>query len=310
MIRRLTLLGLALMPLSAAAQTPDYGLKPLKVAADTYVLPGKLETFSTANGGNIANTAFIVTRAGVVVIDTGPSKLYGEAMRRAIAQITPLPVVKVVNTHLHPDHVFGNQAFTEARIEALPDSTRELSEQGKGFTEGLYRLVGGWMAGTELRLPDKAPRSEDVGGHRLEMVALTGHTHADLVVLDRTTGTLFASDLVFLDRAPATPHADIAAWLAALDAIERLPFTTLVPGHGPVHRGDRGIAQTRDWLTWLRATLKRAAEDGLDMSEAMALPIPDRFRTMALAREELVRSVVHLYPRLERDTMRRAEVKP
>lgn len=305
-MRAITLL---LMLLALPAWAREYGLKPLKVADDSWVLVGKSENFTTGNGGNIVNTGFIVTAAGVVVIDTGPSRLYGLEMRRAIAQVTPLPVIRVINTHLHPDHVFGNQAFPEIAIEALPATTERLKTQGAGFADNMYRLVGPWMQGTELRLPDAdSPRaSQIVGGHRLEPIALAGHSEADLALLDHTTGVLWAADLAFLDRAPTTPHADIATWLAALDTLEKLPFTVLVPGHGPPSRGRRAIAQTRDWLRWLDATLRKAAADGLDMNEAMALPLPRRFHGLALAREEFVRSVVHLYPRLELAAMNRAD---
>jgi quinoprotein relay system zinc metallohydrolase 1 len=309
MMRRGILILLTLLLANpAAAQALDYGLKPIKIAADTYVFPGRTETFTSANGGNIVNTGFIVTSEGVVVIDTGPSLLYGLEMRRAIRTVTQLPVIRVINTHLHPDHVFGNQAFSHIQIEALPGTMHGLEQQAKGFSDSMYRLVGPWMQGTEPRLPNKAPPAgiHDIGGHSMEMIPSHGHTDSDLMVLDHSTGVLFASDLVFLDRAPTTPHAHVADWLSALDRMERLAFRVLVPGHGPVSRGTRAIAQTRDWLIWLEANLRKAAADGLDMTEAMALPIPERFRHMARAREELTRSVSHLYPTLEAAAMPRA----
>ena len=94
----------------------DYSLKPRQIAEDTWLLEGSTDNFAKANGGNIVNTAFIVTEPGVVVIDTGPSKRYGEAMRKAIAAITDKPVIQVLLTHHHPDHVLGNQAFTDVPI--------------------------------------------------------------------------------------------------------------------------------------------------------------------------------------------------
>ena len=89
--------------LSAADR--DYGLSPVKIAEDTWVLTGRSEDFSFSNGGNIVNTAFIVTREGVVVIDSGPSRLYGEQLRRSIARISDKPVKLVLNTHHHPDQI-------------------------------------------------------------------------------------------------------------------------------------------------------------------------------------------------------------
>ena len=136
----------------------DYALKPRLIAEDTWLLEGSTDNFAKANGGNIVNTAFIVTDAGVVVIDTGPSRRYGEAMRQAIAQVTPKPVIQVLLTHHHPDHALGNQAFKDVPIGALAETTRLLHEQGDGMAENLYRMVGDWMRGTCLLYTSPSPR--------------------------------------------------------------------------------------------------------------------------------------------------------
>jgi uncharacterized sulfatase len=298
--RGLAALALGWAALAAAAEF-DYGLRPQPAGPGTWVFAGRSEDFSVRNGGNIVNTGFIVTSAGVVVIDTGPSKRYGEQMRAAIAGLTPKPVVKVFNTHHHPDHFLGNQGYADVGIAALAGTARAIAAEGGALTENMYRMNGDWMKGTEPMPPGETVTAGEIriGDHDLALLSLSGHTAGDLAVFDRSTGVLFAGDLVFLDRAATTPHADITAWLASLEALERLPFRVLVPGHGPVVRDARGIRQTRDYLTWLRGALRAAAEQGLDMTEAMALPIPERFRGLALVEHEYRRSVTHLYPALE-----------
>jgi uncharacterized sulfatase len=293
-------LGLAgLVPASGvlAADALDYGLKPERIAADTYVLRGREEDYSFRNGGNIVNTGFIVTRDGVVVIDTGPSKRYGEQMRAAIARVTDRPVAKVFNTHHHPDHYFGNQAYGGLPIAALPPTIAAMKAEGGGFADNVYRLSGDWLKGTEPEPANQAaaPGRITIGGHDLELIALKGHTVADLAVFDRTTGVLFAGDLVFYQRAATTPHASLKDWLAALDALQKLPFRKMVPGHGPVIDDARGIEQTRRYLAWLGDTLAKAAEQGLDMAEVLALPIPAEFASIPLVRGEFERSVSHLF---------------
>lgn len=296
-------LGWALL---LAAADMDYGLAPEKIADDTWVLTGRSEDFSFTNGGNIVNTAFIVTQAGVLVIDSGPSRAYGEQLRRAIARITRQPVVRVINTHHHPDHFLGNQAFAPDTLAALPGTIHGIHTEGGSFNDNMYRLAGDWMAGTEPVAPihPLAAGPLELGGHQFELIALEGHTGADLAILDRSTGVLFAGDLVFHDRAPTTPHARLPAWQASLDTLEALPFRHLVPGHGPVANDAGPIRQTRAWLGWLDRTLRQAADEGLDMTEALALPLPAEFRRLAVVDAEYRRSVGQLYPALEQQALR------
>ena len=236
-IRRRSPLLLALLVLltlrSAAARAADfdYRLEPRRIADGVYVLIGRTEDFSLDNGGNIVNTGFLVGNQGVVVIDTGPSRRYGEQMRAAIGRVTPLPVVLVINTHHHPDHILGNQAFPADRLAAVPETIRAIQTEGPGFLENMYRLNGDWMRDTEVVAPRQvlAAGRLEVGGRALELIVLDGHTASDLLVLDRATGTLFAADLVFNGRAPTTPDADLTRWLASLDQLEQRPFRAARP---------------------------------------------------------------------------------
>lgn len=305
MTRVLTLVGALALAAVAFAASFDYGLAPRKIADGTYVLIGRTEDFSAANGGNIVNVGFIVTSAGVVVIDTGPSKRYGEQLRSAIRKVTDRPVVKVVNTHFHPDHFLGNQVFSDVGVAALPATIQGIQTMGGPLVDNMYRMCGDWEAGTEPAVPARAQAdgAEQIGDHEFEFLALAGHTEGDLAVFDRTTGVLFAGDLVFFDRAATTPHANIGVWLAALERLQSVPYKQLVPGHGPVVSDARAIKQTRDYLTWLEATLQRAAETGQDMTEVMATPIPQRFATIPLVDHEFSRSVTHLFPALEQQVL-------
>ncbi len=301
------------VPLASAATTEveashpagtepfDYHLQAEQVAADTYVFVGLSEDFTRKNGGNIVNTGFIVTEAGVIVIDSGPSKRFAEQQRAAIARVTTQPVVRVYLTHHHPDHFLGNQVYADVPVYALPASKRAMQTQGGMFSDNMYRMVGDWMRGTQVSLPTQEVQvgKETVGGHELEFIALQGHTAGDLMLFDHTTGVLFSGDLVFNNRAATTPNANVAEWLAALAVIQDLPFKILVPGHGAVAKDTAPIAQTRDYLQWLVTTLQAGADEGMDMAEIMQTPIPERFKNISLANDELRRSVTHLFPALE-----------
>jgi len=287
-----------------------YTLQPRQIADDVWLLEGSTDNFDKANGGNIVNTGFIVTEAGVVVIDSGPSRRYGEAMRAAIASVTDRPVIKLLLTHHHPDHVLGNQAFTDVPIAALAGTTELLREQGNAMAENMYRLVGDWMRGTEVVLPTEtlAPGTLDIGGRSLRLLALRGHTGADLAILDERSGVLFAGDILFYQRALTTPNSPgLDVWLEDLDTLETLPWKRLVAGHGPVADDAAPFLQMRDYLGWLDGLLREAASGGADMNEVIQSPIPERFAGISLTRYELIRSVSHLYPRYEAMALQRVD---
>lgn len=304
------LLAAALAPAyGQSAPAADYALQPRQIAPDTWVVVGQREDFSRGNGGNIVNTAFVATGDGVVVIDSGPTRLYGEALRAAIARVTPQAIREVWNTHHHPDHVFGNQAFADRPIRALAPTRQGLLGEGEAFLANIYRMTGDWAKGTELTLPSAGLQAGElpIGRHRFRLLQLQGHTAGDLAIFDQTTGVLFAGDLVFNQRAPTTPHARIPDWLASLDTLDALPLKALVPGHGEPTTGAelrRPIGETRQWLVWLDQLLREAAEQGLDPAEVAARPLPAGLATMPLAHEELIRSLAHIFRQAETDALR------
>lgn len=306
-MRLFSLLVALFLSLPLAAAELVYALEPRRIAENTWLLEGSTENFAMSNGGDIVNVAFIVTEAGVVLIDTGISRRYGEALRAAIGRVTERPIVLVINTHHHPDHVFGNQAFGDVPIASLARTRELLAEQGAAFADNLYRLLGDWMRGTEVLLPGETlePGVREIGGHRLRMLAFSGHTGADLAILDETTGVLFAADLVFYQRALTTPQTPgLQVWLDDLAALEKLPYALLVPGHGPVASGREPFAQMRDYLGWLDGLLRDSAAAGLDMNEVMSAPIPERFAAISQSRFELIRTVTHLYSKYEAQVFR------
>lgn len=306
--RRTMLAGLAglagapILPMFCAQAAPlAYSLLPQQLAEGVWMVPGVPETITAQNGGAIANIGIIATSEGAIVIDSGPSKRYGVQLRELAKTLTGKDVVRVYLTHFHPDHVFGCQAFSAQSIAATEGVIKGLTELGEGFASAMYASAGDWMRGTEVVLPKHVISTsvEDVGDRRMRLLRMKGHTGADLAIYDELTGIIFAGDLVFLDRAPTTPHADIGAWKVALASLGGIPHTLIVPGHGPAESNTRGLDQTRIWLTEIERLISKAFERGLDMTEAMALPLPEWTKGVALAEYEYQRTVMHIYPRLE-----------
>ncbi len=319
-------LGLSLggalgLPLSAvlpafdvAAAPLAYTLKPNKIAEGTWVLEGAQEAITSENGGAIANISILDTSEGAVVIDTGPSKRYGVALEEIARQLTGKPVVRAFITHFHPDHVFGNQAFGKGVVAAPQAVIDGLKLLGEDFASAMYYTAGDWMRGTEVVLPETVIGNEtvEIGGRRLTLMVLNGHTDCDLAILDESTGAVFGGDLVFLNRAPTTPHADIAAWKTNLKKLGDASQSSshLVPGHGPVRAPALSIDQTLRWLDMLETSVRGSFERGLTQTEAFNEPLPDWTKDIALARYEYERSVMHLYPKLEAGLLPRVDDNP
>jgi glyoxylase-like metal-dependent hydrolase (beta-lactamase superfamily II) len=118
---------------------------------------------------------------------------------------------------------------------------------------------------------------------------------------------LFAGGLVFADRVPTAPHARLLPWIQSLRIvqgwIDQGLVRTVVPSHGPVHAGRKGVDQTLDWLQWLHERLQSSAAQGLDLSEVLRLSIPERFARWAAMPAEYTRSVTYLYPQYENEQL-------
>ncbi len=305
----------AATPAKAHKATLDYGLKARAVAPGVFVVEGAVDDFTPDNGCNIINTGFILTDQGAVVINTGPSRLYGEQLRALVRRTTGRDVAAVLHLNLHPDYFLGNQAFADVPRWATASTRAGIQRESAAYETNLFRLCGDWMKGTEAMLPDREldaavkAGSWTIGGRVFEVLELQGHTDSDVVLIDRQTGVVFAGGLVFAQRIPTTPHAQVSAWMTSLDRLRARPglaTAIVVPSHGPVHRGFLGTDQTRDFLRWLDGHFARAAQEGWDMNDLLRAPVPAPYREWAAFRTEFVRNVAHLYPRYEQAAFRRS----
>lgn len=303
------LLFLSISSVILFANDYNYNLKPEKIAENTYVFIGKKEFFNVKNGGNISNSAFIVTKEGVIVIDTGSSSKYGQQMKEAIKKITKKPIVMVINTHHHPDHFLGNSAFKDVKIISTKYTKDDISENGDSYINNLINLTYKWMEGTRVKAPDSQldelkDKYINLGKHKLKLIYLDGHTQSDLVLFDEYTKTLFASDLIFYNRIAATPHANINKWINALEELRQVDYTILVPGHGPVSTEKAPFDQVKRYLIYLDETLKNSAKEGLSVFEVLQLPKPKEFAKLSMIEDEFERSVINLYPKYENELMK------
>src|SRR6185437_7881891 len=164
----------------------DQPLALTEIAPGVHVSHGVHAEVARDNQGAIANVGFIVGTERVAVIDSGGCLLWGQRLREAVRRITPLPISHLVQTHMHPDHVFGAAAFLVDRPTILGHRRlpAALASRQAYYTRRLNEILGDVAAGSIIVPPNQIVDSEteiDLGGRVLRVTAHpTAHTDNDL----------------------------------------------------------------------------------------------------------------------------------
>ena len=233
--RRLAPAAALALSVAAGAAEP---LRLEEVAEGVHVYTGPHGEANPRNLGAVGNAGVVIGRDSVAVIDTGGSPEFGRRLRASVAALTGLPVAYVIITHAHPDHVFGSSAFDEGAtvFAGHHKLARALALRSPFYIEAFERLVGEAFEGARVIVPSIEVADEariDLGDRVLVLTAWqTAHTDNDLTVLDLRTGTLFAGDLLFIDRLPVV-DGSLKGWLDVIAELRRVPAARVVPGHGP-----------------------------------------------------------------------------
>jgi glyoxylase-like metal-dependent hydrolase (beta-lactamase superfamily II) len=221
----LALIALYAVGLYAQAQSPAPAPPPrlIKVADNLFVIQNANHTVQEIgqNGGNVT---VIVTPEGVVLVDSKNEKMHEDILAK-VKSVTSQPVRYMILTHNHGDHSGGS-----ARLQAI------------GVT--VVSSVGARRNMERANMAGAAPiafagyAELNVGGTRLELRELRGHTRGDTVITLPAQRTVLAGDLVTTpDSIPAiVNYADGGNWTElgeSLDTVAKMDFDVLIAGHGP-----------------------------------------------------------------------------
>jgi quinoprotein relay system zinc metallohydrolase 2 len=239
---------------------------------------GKPLGLNAAGHDDIANIGFIVGTRCVAVIDSGGSVRIGRALRAAVLLRTAVPICDVVNTHVHVDHVLGNLAFKPDRPSFIGHAAlgAALARSRNFFVENYPGDLQAPPSAEQIIGPDRgvavnADLELDLGERHLRLHAWPkAHTDCDLTVYDEKTGTLFAGDLLFVDRLPAL-DGSVKGWIGVIDELTHTSAKRVVPGHGPLPT-DPGIALAaeRRYLQTLLTGVRSEIAEGKPMDAAIA----------------------------------------
>lgn len=270
------------LPLAARADAPELpALTVENPAPGVYVHYGAQENMTPLNAGDIANLAFVVGQKCVAVIDTGGTLAVGRALRATIRDVTQLPICYVINTHLHPDHVFGNQAFVRDRPQFVGHArlAESMRRRGPIYLRALMRDLGSVAVGTTLVLPTHGVASVerlDLGRRILSVRAWpTAHTDTDLTVFDETSETLFLGDLGFADHIPVV-DGNLRGFIAAITEIKAIHAQRAIPGHGRADAWPSAIDAEERYLVELRRDVRAALVAKVSLAQAIeSVPCED-----------------------------------
>jgi quinoprotein relay system zinc metallohydrolase 2 len=276
-----------------------------KVADGVYVHHGQHLDIDDGYQGDICNLGVIIGQEAIAVIDTGGSKHTGEQLLQAIRAMSPLPIKYVINTHVHPDHTYGNTAFKGSGThfvghEKLANTMLLRQEQYEKLNS---RLLGEDGKASTTVTPDTAIHDQstlDLGGRVLQLQAQgVAHTHTDLTVLDTKTNTLFTGDLLFAQRTPVV-EGDIKGLIAALERLQQSHYALIVPGHGKESTDQATIIGNElRYLKLLLADVRSNIKKGISMEQTMetaAASEHDQWQLFDIANR---RNVNVIYPQLE-----------
>ncbi|WP_165556151.1 MBL fold metallo-hydrolase [Kribbella pittospori] len=189
------------------------------------------------------NVGLIGSDAGLLVVDTRATEIHAEELVADIRHLSNKPIVGVVNTHGHWDHVFGNAVFDDVPIwghRSCPGfmaATAEVMRQ-RLMTTDPFKAMAAALGAVRITPPTRLVDTEEVvsvGGRDVRLHHLgRGHTGGDLIVEIPDCSVAFVGDLVKENGPPGYRDSYPMEWPQTMQRVIGLVDGPIVPGHGDV----------------------------------------------------------------------------
>lgn len=300
-------LALCMSVLALPAAAVDVRFQP--VAAGVYAHVGDKGPRTAENEGLNANIGLVVTQAGAVLIDPGATFQSARQIAEAARKVSPHPIRWVINTGGQDHRWLGNGYFKAlgAELIAHAHGRADMNDRGNDHLVGLTAVLKDKAEGTVPTLPTRWLTGTDdrlaLGGVVFEFKHRGGaHTPGDTMVWLPAQDVLFTGDVVYVNRMLGVlPVSRTKQWLETFAVIEQLSPRVLVPGHGDVTDVATAKADTQAYLLALRAHMKKAVDDGVDVSAAVKSFDAGPFMRLLNAAELAPGNASRAYLELERE---------
>ncbi|GMQ87744.1 MAG: MBL fold metallo-hydrolase [Gammaproteobacteria bacterium] len=283
----------------------------IKVSEHVYYVQG-IPGVATDNQGFISNAGVIVTGEGIVVFDALGTPSLGNLLLKKIRAISDQPIVRVITSHYHADHIYGLQVFEEQGAKIWAPSGAEdylASENAQERLEERRFSLEPWVNETSrLVAPDHYLTEQEsfkLGSVRFTLTPVgAAHSDGDLTLYVEPDRVLFSGDIIFEGRVPFLGDANSRHWLEVLKRMESQQLAALVPGHGAAAADpDRAVSQTRRYLSYLREKMGESAADLVPFDEAYQAVDWSGFADLPAFAEANRRNAYQVYLSMEAESL-------
>ena len=282
------------------------------------VVQGVYAAIVAKDGLAIGNAGIIDLGDQTLIFDTFEDPLCAEDLRAAAETLTGRPATYIINSHMHPDHWYGNQVFAPSTpILATPITFTEMAEcleevamakedpaeyeawlndlskqletttdpiKRKNLETAVRRVQGNMTALTtlELRRPNFLFTDKVVFHGTTRAAELCtwggGHTNSDAMLFLPEEKIVFTADICFFRCQPYLGSAQIPHWFGQLNRLAASNYQTFVPGHGPVGTHE-DIQNLLSYFRWLEDAVLRAQQANESVEIFLERPMPEPFTT-------------------------------
>jgi cyclase len=255
-------------------QAQDGPIEVQKLQPNLFLLTG-----GSPNTGGSATTVVFVRSRDVVVIDTkGPRSWWGDAIADEVKRLTKLPITTIINTSSAGDHVAGNIALANSKIDIIAHE-RAAADMRK-MTLMFTKPTGGGLPTRTFR--DRL--TVGTGPDRLELYYFgAGHCHSDTFVMIPALRVLLTGDAFggkFLPALARNSGGDGVDYPNTLT--KALPLTrdidTIITGHSGGVAKPQDLEVHRDFMRDFLESTRQAKKAGQTAAAAAkAWKVPARY---------------------------------